>query len=136
MTRRLSARGAKSTADRLFSALVRRRAGHCEACGSTSSLQCAHIWSRRYVRIRWDPDNAVCLCARCHLRYTDRPIDFAAWVQTVRTAEQLERLRHAVIAGPRPDLADVIAQLRLELEQLEELEQVDAHDAHDGTAAS
>lgn len=114
VSRRVSARGRKRQADLLFSRLV-RAAGRCESCGSTRALQCAHIDSRRYLRIRWERLNALCLCARCHLRYTDRPLEFAEFVATVRTPQQLEQLRHLRECGPRPDVEDVIQRLRAEL---------------------
>lgn len=104
------ARGDKARADRLFAALVRRR-GRCESCGTTRHLQCAHIHSRRYVRVRWDPDNCVCLCAGCHMYYTDNPLEFAAWLQTVRTGDQLDELRRRRDVGPRPDRAELLAAL-------------------------
>lgn len=60
------ASGAKAKADKLFSLLV-RQVGHCERCGKTSHLQCAHIISRRFSATRTLRDNAWCLCAGCHM---------------------------------------------------------------------
>lgn len=111
MRRTTQTRGLKARADRLFSGLI-RQLGYCQSCGSTTHLQCAHIHSRRYVRVRWDRLNAVCLCAGCHLYYTDNPVEFAAWVATVRTPDQLEELRRRRDHGPRPDLDAIVEQLR------------------------
>ena len=74
-----SPKGAKAKADRLFSLIIRAR-GHCESCGSTSNLQCAHIVSRRYSHTRCDQRNAFCLCAKCHMHFTDHPVEFAEFV--------------------------------------------------------
>lgn len=69
---------AKKKADRLFSALI-RSVGFCENCGSNDyrTLQCAHLISRRYAATRCDLDNAFCLCAGCHIRFTQWPKEFA-----------------------------------------------------------
>lgn len=74
-----SPKGAKAKADRLFSLIIRSR-GACEACGRTENLQCAHIVSRRFSHTRCDEDNAFCLCARCHMHFTDHPVEFAEFV--------------------------------------------------------
>lgn len=72
-------RGAKGKATRLHSQLVRLR-GLCESCGSTDNLQCAHIISRKYNATRTDENNAFCLCARCHMNFTDDPVGFGLFV--------------------------------------------------------
>jgi len=61
--------------DREFSAKVRAR-GRCERCGKTANLQAAHIFSRRYLRLRWLEDNCLCLCAGCHLWAHANPLLF------------------------------------------------------------
>lgn len=75
-----AAKGAKRKADLLASKIVRSR-GHCENCQSTRDLQCAHIISRRYANTRTDLDNLLCLCATCHFRFTDWPLEFADFVE-------------------------------------------------------
>lgn len=68
-------------ADKLFSELVRSR-GKCEHCGKTTSLQCAHIISRTNKHLRWNEDNALSLCVRCHLYWSHRnPLEFTKWYQ-------------------------------------------------------
>lgn len=67
---------AKKKATELHSKIVRAR-GACEHCGTTTNLQCAHIVSRRYSATRTDTDNAFCLCAGCHMAFTEWPIEFA-----------------------------------------------------------
>jgi 5-methylcytosine-specific restriction endonuclease McrA len=59
----------KAKADKLFSLFVRDRDGKCVFCGTTVRLQCAHIFSRRNMRLRHDPQNAITLCFKCHFRY-------------------------------------------------------------------
>jgi hypothetical protein len=63
--------------DAVFSDLVRERAGwKSELSGSNESLQCCHIYSRKFLSTRWHPLNAVCLTASEHAHFTDRPPAF------------------------------------------------------------
>lgn len=76
--------------DRAFSLYIRARDKCCQHCGrSDGLLDCAHIRSRRHVGTRWDELNALCLCRGCHMKFTVEPLDWAEWVKTVRTPEQL-----------------------------------------------
>jgi len=68
----------KNKADKLFSLFV-RSLDHCERDGEVRYLQTAHIYSRRYVNLRYDIQNVLCLCARCHRWAHDNPLDFVAW---------------------------------------------------------
>lgn len=83
-----SAKNEKNYLDRLLSVLVRDSAGACVECGATQNLQCAHGFSRRYLNIRWDRRNVFCLCQRCHLRYTHRPLEWDVWLHE-RWGEEL-----------------------------------------------
>lgn len=74
-----SAKAAKVKATKLHSLIVRAR-GACEHCGATSNLQCAHIVSRRYSATRTDLTNAVCLDAKCHMHFTEWPLEFGLFV--------------------------------------------------------
>lgn len=78
--------------DKLFSEIVRIK-GHCDRCGKTSNLQCAHIFSRRIMRLRWYFDNALCLDYACHLHWAHRnPIEFYRFVEKKIGKEKLEKL--------------------------------------------
>ena len=67
--------GDKGKATRLH-ALITRDFGKCMKCAATEALQCAHIISRKYGRTRTKLENAFCLCASCHMRFTDNPVEF------------------------------------------------------------
>ena len=75
----------KKKHDTIFSMLIRERANYCcEACGvnkrnDSSTLDCAHIMSRRSVGLRWHPSNAIALCRSCHMFYTEHPFDWNDW---------------------------------------------------------
>ena len=82
----------KRRADKLFSEFI-RSTGFCEWCGKSEYLQCAHIFSRRYLVTRWLPINAVCLCAGCHRRGHDQPVEFTEWVKEYLGEEVYNELR-------------------------------------------
>lgn len=66
----------KKKADTLFSKLIRLH-GKCHAKGldhikCKGVLQCAHIVGRSNMTLRWDENNALCLCQAHHFWYTER----------------------------------------------------------------
>ena len=71
-------KGDKGKATRLHALIVRDH-GSCERCDSTHALQCAHIISRKYSNTRTSLNNAFCLCASCHMYFTDNPVDFGTF---------------------------------------------------------
>jgi hypothetical protein len=68
--------------DRLFSAVIHKRdEGQCQMCGrEVGKMDCSHIYSRRCSALRWDMNNAVLKCVRCH-KY-----DKLAWHQSPLSA--------------------------------------------------
>ena len=69
-------------ADTAFSKWVRSRDGECQADPPHAGyLQCAHIHTRSYKSIRTHPDNATTLCAKHHVFYTHRPLEWNNWVE-------------------------------------------------------
>ncbi len=99
--RRKSRLGLRRECDRLFAVAVKERDGWaCRACGSHMRPQTAHIVSRRYHATRWCLDNAVCLCASCHTRYTYKPIEWEDWVEE-HFPGRLAQLKARARAGVR-----------------------------------
>jgi len=85
--------------DAVFSDLIRLRVnytcencGHCEG-GKSQAIQCAHIISRKYKLVRYHPDNAFCLCASCHMNFTDHPLLFADFVREKQGSELPDIIR-------------------------------------------
>ena len=75
--RQITRKGLKAKCDKLFS-LKMREIGICElrsldtiTCGG--GLQCAHVDTRGKHAIRWNPLNALCICAGHHVYYTNNP---------------------------------------------------------------
>lgn len=90
-------------ADRAFSKYVRTRDGQCLAAPPhAGNLQCAHIIGRGYKSIRTHPDNAVALCAKHHVYWTHRPLEWRLWVDEMFPG-RWEELRSVALEYGRVD---------------------------------
>lgn len=107
-------KGDKLRADLLFSELIRSR-GACEYCGKTYNLQCAHIVSRRYIATRVDERNAMCLCAGCHMWFTNHPVEWGIFVIQYMGQPAYEALRLKAEAGAKVDWAAEVVRLKQRL---------------------
>lgn len=96
--KKVTFRSMKTKLDQLCRALVMERDGRrCRRCGIPGGdghrgLQWCHIYSRRYLSVRWDPLNSVALCPKCHIAGHHSPLEFAEWVATQLTQEQRSSL--------------------------------------------
>lgn len=97
--------------DIIFGRIVRSRA-RCENCGARNDLECAHGFSRRYLRVRWDERNAFCLCHNCHHHFTEHPLQWDAWLRA-RWGEGLYgTMFKRALHGPRVDFDEQLDQLQ------------------------
>ena len=114
----------KNECTRLHSLIVRSR-GYCEHCGDAwrangSKLECAHIVSRRYSRTRTLEANAFCLCSRDHIRFTEWPLEFAAFVVSKIGEAEYARLKALANSTEKVDWEAELTRLRavwLEIER-------------------
>jgi len=85
----------RDAADKWFSDVVRKKAGHvCESCGKVEGrMECAHIYGRSAKSVRWSMDNAVCLCHYCHMKFTANPLEFTKWLEDTLGQGHMEMLR-------------------------------------------
>jgi hypothetical protein len=85
----------RDAADKWFSDVVRKKAGHvCESCNKVEGrMECAHIYGRAAKSVRWSMDNAVCLCHYCHMRFTANPLEFTMWLEETLGEGHMEMLR-------------------------------------------
>lgn len=114
----LCAQHAQREADRLFSLFIRRRDGICQVCRRESTnLQCAHLISRRYYALRWNPQNAVAADFHCHLRMTHDPLAWDAWCREYVGSDEWDAMKFRAQRGGKPDLGVVIDEMRLLLEE-------------------
>lgn len=92
--------------DRLAREVVMRRDGYkCRMCGATQHLQWCHIYSRRYQSLRWDPDNALTLCAGDHLWQHHNPLDSARVIEALIGPGTAARLRMVMQTKRKVDRA-------------------------------
>ena len=102
----------KNKADKLFSQLIRSK-GKCEWCGAKKTLQTAHIFSRRYLVTRWTPLNANCLCAKCHFKAHQKPVEYVEWLKEYLGKDVYEELRReAKTSIKKVDLEVIIKELK------------------------
>jgi hypothetical protein len=110
----------RAEADRLFSRRVRSR-GICQALGfdglaCAGPLQCAHVVRRRYLSVRWDDDNAACLCAAHHVYFTHHHLAEDRFHNQLLSPERFAELKaRAEQARGRPDYEAILARLRQEV---------------------
>ncbi|MDP9223591.1 MAG: hypothetical protein M3P18_06990, partial [Actinomycetota bacterium] len=98
---------AADVADERVGAFVKRRDGACVVCGVTRELTWAHIYSRRYRRIRWLPSNTVAMCWPDHQYLDTHPNEKRAFFRTNYPGlmDKLDKLKDR---APLPDLAQII----------------------------
>jgi hypothetical protein len=112
----LCAKHAQREADRLFSLYIRQRDTICQVCLREPAEQCAHLISRRYYALRWNPDNAIGACRFCHTRYTHNPLAWDDWCATRLGDEVWDGMKFRAQRGGKPDLGLIIDEMRLLLE--------------------
>ena len=95
--RKITKRGLIKKLDKLVSQIVRLR-GVCARCGKGAeqiTLQCAHIYGRRNLSVRFDQENCLALCYACHFHWAHRePILFTEFVQEYLGEERYTSLKH------------------------------------------
>jgi len=69
-----------------------RDKGKCERCGRTMNLQCCHIFSRRYKKLRHNKLNLLCFCSGCHMWSHHNPLLFAEWVKNYLGKDKYDEL--------------------------------------------
>jgi hypothetical protein len=107
----------KKKLDDAFAAFIRRRDDKCMRCNRWDNLQCAHIFSRSHMATRWDPDNALCLCLKCHLFWAHRaPIEFSEWIRDVYLGEfnyqQLRAKANSIKIWQRWEMEELLQTLK------------------------
>lgn len=69
----------------------------CEHCWSTQYLNSHHVFGRRNFPVRWNVNNGVCLCAKCH-QFSSKfsahqtPTLFTDWIKEKRGLEWYSQL--------------------------------------------
>jgi hypothetical protein len=89
--------------------------GKCEWCNrQTDGLECAHIFSRRFLITRWEPINALSLCHACHRKAHDKPVEFVEWVKSYLGESVYNDLRRLAKTGVNKNIYDgLIERIKL-----------------------
>ncbi len=103
----------KRKLDKLVSEIVRKRR-KCEHCGKKENLQCAHIFPRTCMNLRFSLDNCLVLCLRCHLYWAHKnPIEFAEWVKKYLGEDKYELLKKAHYKVAKYTIDDLQTKLKI-----------------------
>lgn len=109
----------RNKADKLFSRYIRLRDRECRSCLTPLNLQCAHIFSRRYMSVRFDPANAMALCAGCHKKYTHNPIEWEDFCIKQMGVDDYQDLRRRAVVLTRLDYEEVLRDIEGRLARYE-----------------
>ena len=96
----------------------------CQWCKRTvygKDSQVSHVRSRKYYATRWALSNVKLLCAKCHFRWHDNPIEAAAWFDSAFPARRswiLEAGRTPICVYRDSDLIEIEAALKAKLKEL------------------
>jgi hypothetical protein len=84
--------------------------------------QVSHVRSRKYYSTRWALSNVKLLCAKCHFRWHDNPIEAAAWFDSKFPARRswiLEEGRKPICVFRDSDLIEIETNLKNKLAELQ-----------------
>ena len=102
-------------ADRLWGELIHLRDKQCQFCGKRDGkLDAHHICVRTFKATRFEPDNGILLCFRCHqdIAHGD-PFTAVLHYERLR-GDRYRELREQAYAGAKhtvQDLRDICAEL-------------------------
>lgn len=121
MARAATVRSTKKHCDRLWSLLVRERAGGCcEHCGispeDSRGFHAHHIYKRNNHRLRYALRNGIALCAACHRWAEEQPFEFTEWFRETRPEDRAWLMRENERGILKRGLTDYV-ELRAELEE-------------------
>lgn len=94
-----------------------RSSGECYwcKCRDYEKLQCAHIFSRTYRNTRWDLNNLICLCARCHFQAHKQPTEFTDLVKVYLGEDKyffLKCTHYSIKRWTVPEMQELLATLQ------------------------
>lgn len=83
---------ATEMADYIFSAYIREKEPYCSCCGRRDALSCGHLFSRIFISLRWDEDNAATQCSACNMKHEHHPELFRRIMVTRHGEEKIAAL--------------------------------------------
>jgi hypothetical protein len=123
----------KAKLDKLFSEYIRKRdSDHrglckCISCGKEApafggSMHAGHLFSRRYLSIRFDPKNVNAQCSYCNTFLNGNQIKAARGVERKwgkGTVDDLESRMHITTKLSRIDYEEAIENIRQKIKELD-----------------
>lgn len=116
MKKKLTKSQLKKKADLLFGKLIRSR-GKCEMCSETKNLQCAHVIGRRNLHLRYDKQNVLCLCAKCHFLWHQSPRWAISWFKSIFPERDAYLAREEQVIEHSLDYEEVVKRLENDCSQ-------------------
>ena len=88
-------------------------------------IHCAHVHTRKHRSTRWCPTyGAVALCARCHRRFTDYPVEWAEFLRGYlgdSNYDEAKRKAWEVRKFTKAERKEIAKHYREELKRIESL---------------
>ena len=89
-----------------------RDQNECQCCHDPQyAVQWAHMISRRHLCIRWEADNALSLCAGCHMWFDGYPLLSGDWFRK-NWPERAERILAMYNAGGKVNVRELYEALK------------------------
>ena len=120
----------RSLADKYFSDFIRERDDWtCQRCKKefekpNQGLHCSHFHSRRNKSTRWDMENCVALCMRCHMHMGENPTDHCAFFLKRLGQDKYDKLSFRTNLLQRIDEKTIVMGLKIELKRMKEARKV------------
>lgn len=88
-----------------------RQEGEWDAeIGRPTKIQWAHVHTREYYVTRWEPDNSLALCDRCHVWFDNHKVISYEWFRK-KWSERWERIQNVLQSGAKADIKQLHAEL-------------------------
>jgi hypothetical protein len=104
----------KTSVQNAFNKAVVERDGRCVICGRSEGvqLQCSHFFPvGSHSGLRFHPDNAYCMCARCHISHHQRdPYLYVKWFQKNKplVLTYIDSVKNEVVHYDQPLLESIL----------------------------
>lgn len=108
--------------DRLWSKCIKTKQKTCWNCNSDIVLQSHHIRSRGHRATRWDLENGLLLCRKCHCMQKFNPERFQDSVLEIIGQREYDRMKEKSLKIVKYNMKDLEEVFEFLTEKLRELE--------------
>lgn len=113
----------KNQLEELWKEYCLERDKYCQYCGSKDNLQIHHIISRKNNSIKYDVENGITLCKRCHSKISLNPTSRTEFIIWYIKKYSLEKLEYLQMKGKEikqwkvSELEDEIKKMNIKIEE-------------------